>query len=1214
MIQSAPSASAVAADQELAELVDRLTEQLAAGEAIDLDSLAAEHPQYADRLRALLPALQTLVEIGGAPSGAVGNALRGAASSVPLPLGEGGSRSEPGEGSSGRRSPSSAPFPLGGRSEPGEGLGTLGDFRLVREIGRGGMGIVYEAEQLSLRRRVALKILPLAGMLDERALTRFRNEAQAAASLDHSHIVDVLGVGCDHGMHFYAMRLIDGCTLADVIAELRSQESGTRSQESEPVGNALRGVPESADNPALNLEPETLNSARHSTAHAVLTTLGLSDTSRRSPDYYRKIASLIADAADALHHAHEQGVIHRDIKPSNLMLDSRGKLWVTDFGLAHVESNATLTKTGDLMGTLRYMSPEQASGSRLGIDHRTDIYSLGVTLFELLTLQPPFTGENRAEVLQQIVGQELRVPRDRARFLPWDLVTIAHKATEKRRTDRYSDAKHLADDLRRFLEQRPITVRSPSLAVRVVKWTNRNRALARGMTAVAVVAALAMAIGAVLVSGERAKLAYERKLRVEQESLAAQRAAFIEEREYVANVSLAAHAWRKAEIDRARQYLLACVPSGDRADQRGVEWRYLWRQVHSVPEPVARHEGKAFAATFSPDGRLLATAGEDGARIWDSASILNGTTAPAIQWLRPSVNDINSVGFSPNGRWLATGGDDSTVRIWDAATWKQSREFVLPHDVRIVRFSPDGKLLAAVEYDNDRRGLPEGPRARIWRTSDWIEVRWPKLVEVPVNNLAFSPDGIYCAVGCFNGELRILRVDEGEEVSREYYADAVRTVGFHPRTALVVAGRNSGQLSFHFLTHPNNEIATSLTRHDSRVESVAFAGTGSWFATASMDHTARVWATSDAERVPDCTHVFPHPAHVWGAEPSPDGKHLVTVANDGLVRCFRLHEPQDVRHIVRDAPWWARHLSFLPDGRLLVGGHRELRELIVGNAEDRPFGEASEAGLTASPDGRYVATAEYTGDCALWDARSGALIRTWSKAESGMFTGSASFGAGGRVLALARIDAAPLFVEPATGRQMDSPLAPAEMADTIQFSTDGRFLAVQRHARLRVFVWPRGHLVHEAENAGKFAFSPDSQLFAQVAESRINVTSTVDWSLESTIPVYALAIDDLAISRDSRTLVLATPAGVRLFHIATGLELMSLPGGGAQKVAFSRDGRILAACKDQRQVLIWHLDAAPSGGSSPPAAEPYSATSKQNSAITASDPERDPGKSQGHCK
>jgi serine/threonine protein kinase len=431
-----------------------------AGQPLTADELAARYPELSEQVADCLASLEFIRRAAaggsvGTANGAVGNALCGVPDS-PLPLGEGGSRSEPGEG-------------------------TLGDFRILREIGRGGMGVVYEAEQISLQRRVALKVLPFAAVLDSKQLARFKNEALAAASLDHPHIVDVLGVGCDRGMHFYAMRLIDGCTLADVIAELRSQESGARSQESGTgdqktgaVGNALRDVPESATNPTLNLEPETLNSSRQSTA-AVLTTLGLTDTSRRTPDHYRKIAALIADAADALHHAHEQGVIHRDIKPSNLMLDSRGKLWVTDFGLAHVESNTTLTMTGDLMGTLRYMSPEQATGSRLGIDHRTDIYSLGVTLYELLTLQPAFTGENRAELLRQIMSDDPSAPRKHDASIPADLETIVLKALAKEPADRYTTAADLAGDLRRYYADEQIRALPPTLGARAAKWTRRHQ-------------------------------------------------------------------------------------------------------------------------------------------------------------------------------------------------------------------------------------------------------------------------------------------------------------------------------------------------------------------------------------------------------------------------------------------------------------------------------------------------------------------------------------------------------------------------------------------------------------------------------------------------------------------------------------------------------------------------------------------------------------------
>jgi len=355
----------------------------------------------------------------------------------------------------------------------------LGDFHLLREIGRGGMGVVYEAEQLSLGRRVALKVLPLAATLDPRRLQRFKNEAQAAAGLHHTNIVPVYFVGCERGVHYYAMQLIEGQTLAAAVGELRRQREAGK-KKSRPAA-PLRASPRNAAG-----DPEATESSRPNATALP----GEADTAARaalstersdSPAYFRVVARLGIQAAEALEHAHQLGVIHRDIKPSNLMVDGRGNLWVTDFGLARLGSDPGLTLSGDLLGTLRYMSPEQALANRVLIDHRTDVYSLGATLYEILTLEPAFGGENREQVLRQIAFEEPARPRRLNPGIPAELETIVQKALEKNPQDRYATAQELADDLRRFLEDKPIRARRPGVLQRGRKWARRHKALLLAM-------------------------------------------------------------------------------------------------------------------------------------------------------------------------------------------------------------------------------------------------------------------------------------------------------------------------------------------------------------------------------------------------------------------------------------------------------------------------------------------------------------------------------------------------------------------------------------------------------------------------------------------------------------------------------------------------------------------------------------------------------------
>jgi serine/threonine-protein kinase len=383
------------------------------------------------------------------------------------------------------------------------------------------MGIVYEAEQVSLGRRVALKLLPMAAAMDPRQIQRFRVEAQAAACLHHPHIVPVHGVGCERGVHYYAMQLIEGRSLAAMIAELRRLDGldpadgpaadlaaiSTTDLAARLLSAGAAGQPGGAasDAPTVALPP----SASPPQAAAPLLPSPLagagptprsggegpkgrmrvflkgqkppakspSSASTRTRDYVRSAARLALQAAEALDHAHARGILHRDIKPANLLLDVEGRLWVTDFGLAQVRGDDRLTLTGDVLGTLRYMSPEQALGRRVVVDGRTDLYSLGVTLYELLTLRPAVDGRDRAEILRRIAEQEPAPLRRLNPSVPADLETIVLKATSKDPASRYASAQELAEDLRNFLEDRPIRARRPGLLERAGKWSRRHRSV-----------------------------------------------------------------------------------------------------------------------------------------------------------------------------------------------------------------------------------------------------------------------------------------------------------------------------------------------------------------------------------------------------------------------------------------------------------------------------------------------------------------------------------------------------------------------------------------------------------------------------------------------------------------------------------------------------------------------------------------------------------------
>ena len=363
------------------------------------------------------------------------------------------------------------------RDADGPGFRRLGDFELLREIGRGGMGVVYEARQVSLNRPVALKLLPPGLGLTAQAVQRFQREAQAAAKLHHTHIVPVYAVGETDGSHYYAMELIDGQPLTAIVRDLRGGGS-----------NPLLDATVTKD------AGETRMPERDSSAAEATTSLGgtsLSDSSSGSRHWFEKVARLVADVADALHYAHGRGIVHRDIKPANLLLAADGRLCVTDFGLAQVAQEPGMTVSGSFLGTPAYMSPEQIAVGRIKVDHRTDIYSLGTVLYEMLTLERPFPGEGREQILAGILTKEPKAPRRINPRVPQDLETICLKAIEKDPDQRYASAQAMAEDLRAYLGHGLITARRAGLLRRAAKWSRRHPVVVIGSISVVVITAVA---------------------------------------------------------------------------------------------------------------------------------------------------------------------------------------------------------------------------------------------------------------------------------------------------------------------------------------------------------------------------------------------------------------------------------------------------------------------------------------------------------------------------------------------------------------------------------------------------------------------------------------------------------------------------------------------------------------------------------------------------
>ena len=342
---------------------------------------------------------------------------------------------------------------------------SFGEFEVIQEIGRGGMGIVYEAQQISLNRRVALKVLSVGLDFSKKSIARFQREAEAAARLHHTNIVPIHTTGVENQIPFYAMELVRGPSLDRVLDQLRSESLP------ESVKDAETEDQEKGIGAESLFESETITNSLDSTPSG-------SSSFGSGMAYYDNVARMFAEVADALEHAHEEGVIHRDIKPSNLLLGPDGRIHINDFGLARILEEPAMTMTGELMGSPRYMSPEQISVESDEVDHRADVYSLGVTLYELITLQAAYDAKERDRLFSQILNKDPVAPRKINGKIPVDLETICVKAIQKPPNDRYQRAADLADDLRRFVNRRSVAAKRIGWLGRSVKWYRRNRSLA----------------------------------------------------------------------------------------------------------------------------------------------------------------------------------------------------------------------------------------------------------------------------------------------------------------------------------------------------------------------------------------------------------------------------------------------------------------------------------------------------------------------------------------------------------------------------------------------------------------------------------------------------------------------------------------------------------------------------------------------------------------
>ena len=1034
---------------------------------------------------------------------------------------------------------------------PGElPLSQLGDYQLLREIGRGGMGVVYEAEQISLRRRVAVKILPrqLAG--DDRALERFQREARAAARMHHTNIVPVFEVDHEGDYVFYAMQLIQGQGLDRVIVDLRELR-GSMASQSPKAKHGRPGKPDLSRSIAASLmdgrvQPEPINSVLTpppddavaaetvtfqggSTITAALP--GESDLSTAESNrqrYFKSVAQIGFQTADALSYAHARGIIHRDIKPSNLLLDMSGVVWVTDFGLAKTNDEA-MTHTGDILGTLRYMSPERYRGQ---CDVRADLYSLGLTLYEMLTLKPAYDSSDRLILMDRINKTDPPAPRTVDARIPRDLETIVLKAIEKDPKRRYQSADELADDLKRFTNDEPIAARPLGRVEQLWRWTRRHPALAGlwAVTAVALLAVVGVVVGFAYqtklesansqLSSTNTQLAEsvdrEKSLRDRQQDLlkkerkltgqlnAALKATDKARRLAIKNETLAVQQRKIAEAERNtankarrdsdKQRLLAIEQT-----QRAEEILYGSRVFRAYLEYQANHVGRA--------ERLLDKCPEE-MRNWEWRYVMRLCRSEKFRWnLDYQVSDV---AFSPDGKYLAYCGGGrlglpTTVR--NLKTGKIERTIQAHILGTCVRYSPNGKLIATAGGEG---------RMKIWNAVDG----------------------------------KLLHTCKGETSE--------------PMVKLINKKRKFTVVS--------------------PIVEIRFTRDGAKILTLNQKGTLRVWNTSTGKA--ETTMAFPWDKRCQSACFSPDGQRLYLSHADKSLAVWSLKTKKNLSTFP-DVGEQLFYLRNTPDGRHVVGMNPGLSPLRVLDAKTGGLVSSISGkffSLAINHDGTQIVTGG-DGIVELWDLKTGRRIRDF-KGHSSMVT-SIAFSRDGRFVASSGGSHTAPLADDRTVRVWDIQSRPegVEIRDggsgrSLVFSPDGKTLAagvMQQGIQLREAA--TGKLLRTLKTLkeddqwySSVSFSPDGSRLISLAHRRPEnakvVVDLIVWDVKSGKQLHRIrnrtgSFRCVAFSPEGRFIVSGDSQGAQVWNTETGRKIRDLTGPPMPvgSIAFSPDGKTILGAR-----------------------------------------------------
>jgi serine/threonine protein kinase/WD40 repeat protein/tetratricopeptide (TPR) repeat protein len=1133
--QAEPSLIASAGERNPIELLaDEFIARYRQGERPALSEYTANHPDLADEIRELFPALVLMER------------LKPAASEV------------------------SGAGPIGTSGIPDQ----IGDYRIIREIGRGGMGVVYEALQLSLGRHVALKVLPVTSRTSAVMLERFRREAKAAARLHHTNIVPVFGVGEEGGISYFAMQFIQGEPLDRVLEDVRRlREDATRASTATRVSadppakstaqslwtGRFAALPQPAD--SLPSKPAPLPTSR-SDSSATLSGTG-SDWK-----YCRAAARIGIQASEALAYAHRQGVLHRDIKPSNLLLDAQGTLWITDFGLAKSEGSAELTNSGDIVGTLRYLAPERFDGRSLP---QSDIYGLGLTLYEMLALQPAFDDADRPRLIQKI----LHTPPPRIRKLnpeiPRDLETIIMKAIAHEPSGRYATAEALTEDLRRFLSDRPVRARRASPPERLMRWCRRNRTVA-ALTGLILLLLIFAAIGSSIAALSLNALRNDALAKLGRSKL----------NEAVMLTQSRQPGQRFASLDRTREALAIADRLGSAETDR-LELRNAAIAALALPDFEESGETESHipvTGCIAFDSSLERYASMDSAGNVSLRKLGGDEEIAAI----PGVGRRCSSRMSSDARFIALSvGDDNNLgelSVWrlDAkpptclhkghaltAIWSEftpdcrhylyvDRSHVTVLDLETGRVHPPWSL--------PRAGLacnPDGDRVAVGQATEQggvIEIRNLATgvllkslpLETPASSIAWHPDGRLLAVACERRyPIALWDVDTGKKVS-------------------VFEGHKNGGIVVRFSHAGDRMLSTDwsgvmrLWNVDSGGLLLNFGGSGSFPLFGPQD-----WC-------------------------------LVDMLSQGGQECLRLRrfapgrELRPLLHRSSALPLGYHEPRFSPDGRWVA-------------VATLPRNQQNFSGMSilSWPDGREVVTVQSEGVYPMRFDTGGAL---WTHGGEGLLKWHASQNSQSGAVALgppqpsllgesaAVHDVSPdgsvvLFTSGTLGtailhRRGGDRLIPTGFQEDVRYgaiSPDGTLVVTGSHFCLgkaaKVWESRTGQLVHEFALGGtcQVGFSPD-QRWLVTANAGVRLWRVGTWEERELVHLEGDATG-WAFSPDGELLALGGQGHVRLIRLSDGVEVARLPIGEQARaipVCFSPGGnQLLIEGQDSESLLVWDM-------------------------------------------